>query len=244
MEEANAMWTQKANAMRLWCNSCGLIGANVMQTQILNRTIQKRFKILAMVPWSDDRLFPGRRYNVYDRAPLCNLQAEKADEFYRHYMKLGEIIDEMEQQDGAWFKLQKGELVLFDNFRLLHARKAFTGKRVMVSAYVPHGDYMSVSRSLGLIPWPESFAPPVCGASSESTSPISRKGTHRELFFSQLTLQYLTKVRLRESHDITVKMRNCEQLTVDKEEKKNKDCVVEWNLAFFFLSITIYRQPS
>ncbi|CAG0923985.1 unnamed protein product [Notodromas monacha] len=90
------------------------------------------------------------RYNVYDRAPMSNLPPDMAAEFYAHYQKLGEIIEEHEKDN--WFKLGSGSLVLFDNFRVLHARQAFTGRRVMVSAYVSRGEFLSGARSLGVIP--------------------------------------------------------------------------------------------
>ena len=41
------------------------------------------------------------------------------------------------------YQLTKGTVVLFDNFRVLHGRSSFTGKRRMVGCYLNHDDFRS-----------------------------------------------------------------------------------------------------
>jgi len=41
------------------------------------------------------------------------------------------------------YQLTKGTVVVFDNFRVLHGRSSFTGKRRMVGCYLNHDDFRS-----------------------------------------------------------------------------------------------------
>lgn len=50
-----------------------------------------------------------------------------------------------------WFKLQPGTVVMFDNWRLLHGRAAYTGRRVMTGCYVSRTEFLSVARKMGVI---------------------------------------------------------------------------------------------
>jgi gamma-butyrobetaine hydroxylase len=63
------------------------------------------------------------------------LPAEKIKSFYKAYRHYAEILERPDLQIN--FKLQPGELVLFDNTRVLHARKAYSagGSRHLQGAY-------------------------------------------------------------------------------------------------------------
>ena len=68
-------------------------------------------------------------------------------EFYPAYRHYAEILEREELQ--VVFKLQPGELMLFDNTRILHARKAYsaTGTRHLQGAYSDlDGLYSSLRR--------------------------------------------------------------------------------------------------
>lgn len=45
-----------------------------------------------------------------------------------------------------------GRVVFFDNWRVLHGRAEFTGKRVFGGAYMSRRDFMSAARTRNLVP--------------------------------------------------------------------------------------------
>jgi gamma-butyrobetaine dioxygenase len=64
----------------------------------------------------------------------ARIPLEKADEFFPAYRKLAELLRNPEFE---WrVKLQAGELVAFDNSRVLHGRTAFTGPRLLQGCYI------------------------------------------------------------------------------------------------------------
>lgn len=89
------------------------------------------------------------RFNTYDRAVMKTIPQEKIPQFYTDYKQLAaEIHDET----MPWkFRLTPGTVMIFDNWRVLHGRLAYSGKRVMTGCYVSRTDYQSVARTLGLI---------------------------------------------------------------------------------------------
>ncbi|XP_017874790.1 PREDICTED: trimethyllysine dioxygenase, mitochondrial [Drosophila arizonae] len=89
------------------------------------------------------------RLNVYDRAVFNTLPQREMASFYASLRQLLQMVREEEQQ---WqLKLRPGSLVIFDNWRVLHGRHAYTGRRIMCGAYVQRTDYQSKARILGLI---------------------------------------------------------------------------------------------
>lgn len=84
------------------------------------------------------------RFNLDDRAPIKNVPAGKVREFYRD---LKVLANEIENPDNrAVFKLQPGTVMIFDNWRILHGRLAYTGKRTMTGCYVARTEYQSALR--------------------------------------------------------------------------------------------------
>ena len=51
-------------------------------------------------------------------------------------------------ENEFWVQLEPGTVVVADNYRILHGRKAFTGKRRMCGAYIGGDDYRSRLSSL------------------------------------------------------------------------------------------------
>jgi len=47
--------------------------------------------------------------------------------------------------------LEPGQMLVFDNWRILHGRAAFRGEREMAGCYVNREDYESKLRKFGLI---------------------------------------------------------------------------------------------
>ncbi|KAI8439996.1 hypothetical protein MSG28_001436 [Choristoneura fumiferana] len=89
------------------------------------------------------------RFNVYDRAPMAFSSSSECRSYYRSLKHLARYYQDPENQ---WqFKLQPGIVMAMDNFRVLHGRTGFTGKRVLCGSYVARSDWLDKARSLRLI---------------------------------------------------------------------------------------------
>ncbi|XP_052872999.1 uncharacterized protein LOC128278329 [Anopheles cruzii] len=89
------------------------------------------------------------RFNPSDRAALKTLPTDMVPQFYEDYQRLAQVLYSKEMQ---WqFQLTPGTVLIFDNWRVLHGRMAYTGKRVMTGCYVARTEYQSVARTMGLI---------------------------------------------------------------------------------------------
>ena len=85
-------------------------------------------------------------YNNSDRAPF--LLAD--DEMTRLYAALRAFDRLANDPSMQWCRvLRPGEALLFDNWRVLHGRHAFTGRRTMCGAYLNHEDFESRLRTSG-----------------------------------------------------------------------------------------------
>ncbi|XP_052859383.1 trimethyllysine dioxygenase, mitochondrial [Drosophila gunungcola] len=103
--------------------------------------------IIRMDPLTGE--FVQLRLNVYDRAVFDTIPQPQMAEFYDSLRKLLQIVRDEEQQ---WsLKLCPGSIVLFDNWRVLHGRQAYTGSRTMSGSYVQRTDFLSKARVLGII---------------------------------------------------------------------------------------------
>lgn len=85
------------------------------------------------------------RLNAYDRAPH-NMDLETQLKFYDFYGKLIQMAKE--DKYSAKFKLHPGQVLLANNWRLLHGRASFEGERIMSGCYISHDDFMSASRTM------------------------------------------------------------------------------------------------
>ncbi|KAK7090881.1 trimethyllysine dioxygenase, mitochondrial-like [Littorina saxatilis] len=89
------------------------------------------------------------RFNPYDRAPLRTVPPQDIPHFYDSYAALTNII---RSKDSAfWIKLNPGMVLLVDNWRVMHGRSSFTGRRVLNGLYLPRDDWMSRARAMGLV---------------------------------------------------------------------------------------------
>lgn len=89
------------------------------------------------------------RFNPYDRAPLRTVAEEDIAQFYSSYAALAHIISD--EASELWLKLKPGRVLLVDNWRVMHGRSSFTGRRVLCSYYLPRDDWTSCARVLGLL---------------------------------------------------------------------------------------------
>lgn len=84
-------------------------------------------------------------FNNYDRAPM-HLDEETQARFYAAYTEFNRrTLDE-----SGWLKipLREGTALIFDNWRCLHGRMGYTGKRVFYGCYHNRADYESRLRTL------------------------------------------------------------------------------------------------
>jgi trimethyllysine dioxygenase len=86
-------------------------------------------------------------FNHLDRAPLFLPELELAA-FYRAYGAFARLANDRKLQYRR--RLEPGSLVLFDNWRLLHARDAYQGYRRLAGAYLNKEDVESRLRVLRL----------------------------------------------------------------------------------------------
>ncbi len=79
-------------------------------------------------------------FNNYDRAPFWLPEPEMTS-FYDAYGELHRLINDRDR----WFavRLDPGDALLFDNWRVLHGRNAYTGRRIFHGCYHNRDDYLS-----------------------------------------------------------------------------------------------------
>ena len=76
------------------------------------------------------------------------LSYENTIKYYRAIKRFAEIIENNENE--FWYQLKNGELLFFDNFRILHGRSQFVGERKLLTAYIPHDDWLSKASVLNV----------------------------------------------------------------------------------------------
>ncbi|RAH83465.1 trimethyllysine dioxygenase TmlH [Aspergillus japonicus CBS 114.51] len=86
------------------------------------------------------------RWNNYDRAPKTNWGIKDLKQWYTAARHWNEIISREKFQ--IWTQLEPGTALIFDNWRMLHGRSKFTGKRRMCGGYINNDDFLSQYRLL------------------------------------------------------------------------------------------------
>lgn len=83
--------------------------------------------------------------NNYDRSPMLLPHAEM-EAFYRAYGRLHELAND----PTRWLalRLEPGDVLINDNWRVLHGRHAYTGSRRFIGCYLNHEDFESRLRVL------------------------------------------------------------------------------------------------
>lgn len=84
-------------------------------------------------------------FNNYDRAPF-HLEPERMKAFYRAYADFHARI--VARENWQTVPLRPGMALIFDNWRLLHGRMGYSGKRVFCGCYHNHEDFESALRTL------------------------------------------------------------------------------------------------
>ncbi|GLA05772.1 hypothetical protein AnigIFM60653_006283 [Aspergillus niger] len=86
------------------------------------------------------------RWNNYDRAAKKNWNWEDQVKWYTAARHWDEIIRRKDME--IWTQLEPGTALIFDNWRMLHGRSEFTGKRRMCGGYINNDDFISRYRLL------------------------------------------------------------------------------------------------
>lgn len=89
------------------------------------------------------------RFNLYDRAPFKTVPSGKIRQFYSDLKVLSREFENIENR--IVFKLQPGTVMIFDNWRVLHGRLTYSGKRTMTGCYVARTEFQSALRVNGFI---------------------------------------------------------------------------------------------
>lgn len=84
-------------------------------------------------------------FNNYDRAPFL-LDPETEKRFYRAYSVLHDHV--MDQDNWVKIPLRPGMVLIFDNWRNLHGRMGYVGKRVFYGCYISRAEFESRLRVL------------------------------------------------------------------------------------------------
>lgn len=84
-------------------------------------------------------------FNNYDRAPFL-LPEDREASFYDAYAKFAELANNPDRR--AIVTLTPGDVMIFDNWRTMHGRNAFSGFRHYIGAYLNHEDLESKRRVL------------------------------------------------------------------------------------------------
>ncbi|KAF2280155.1 Trimethyllysine dioxygenase [Westerdykella ornata] len=80
------------------------------------------------------------RWNSSDRAGI-ELPIAETPKWYAAARKYNALLKK--KRNEYWEQLTPGNILLFDNWRVLHGRSAFTGKRTICGAYVSRDDWVS-----------------------------------------------------------------------------------------------------
>ncbi|KAK4155485.1 PhoD-like phosphatase-domain-containing protein [Chaetomidium leptoderma] len=100
------------------------------------------YPVLEHTAGREERRLNRIRWNNDDRGvlPLSEVESD-SDSWYDAARKWDEIIRRPELQ--FWFQLEPGKLLIFDNWRVLHGRSAFSGIRRMCGGYINRDDFIS-----------------------------------------------------------------------------------------------------
>ncbi|KAL1971232.1 hypothetical protein VTN77DRAFT_184 [Rasamsonia byssochlamydoides] len=110
--------------------------------------IQPRRPTPVLARHRQTRMLYQIRWNNYDRAAKVDWASYRQQAWYTAARHWNEIIRRPEME--LWLQLEPGTALIFDNWRMLHGRSAFAGKRRMCGGYINNDDFVSRYRLLKL----------------------------------------------------------------------------------------------
>ena len=78
---------------------------------------------------------------------LNHLESDQILDFYRALKEFTNIIED--KSNHIWIGLKPDQVIIFDNFRLLHGRSSFQGDRQLITTYMPRDEWRSKAFLLG-----------------------------------------------------------------------------------------------
>jgi len=112
-----------------------------------NRHVYNEQPMISLDPESDQVI--GIRYKDPYRAPLSTISADQVPMFYHAYKAMTKLIRSPENEFR--YLLPQGTVVIYDNWRVLHGRAPFTGKRTVHGALLQRDEFFSQARLAGAI---------------------------------------------------------------------------------------------
>lgn len=94
---------------------------------------------------SNGKLFQCR-WNTSDRTSMMKNTSYPVNEIYRALARFNSLIND--EANFVKFPLRPGTILVFDNWRVLHARTAFNGKRRLCGSYLTRDDFIARYRTL------------------------------------------------------------------------------------------------
>ena len=98
-----------------------------------------------------DQSLERLRFNVYDRSttpPVCPIK--DVNHFYSAVKKMADLTQSRENQ--LLLTLRPGLVVFIDNWRVMHGRTEFVGKRVLTGCYMDSDEFNHACRKFNVIP--------------------------------------------------------------------------------------------
>lgn len=96
----------------------------------------------------DDQHLIQVRINGYDRACHSGMSLETQLGFYKHFSELLKLVKHDKYVKKV--SLKPGQVLIVNNWRVLHGRTAFNGHRIMSGCYINDNDFKSKCRTLGI----------------------------------------------------------------------------------------------
>lgn len=73
------------------------------------------------------------------------------DEILNFYKALKVFVAQIEDPTNQlWLSLEANQVIIFDNFRMLHGRSEFVGNRTLVTSYMSQDEWISKAHILGV----------------------------------------------------------------------------------------------
>ncbi|XP_050389735.1 trimethyllysine dioxygenase, mitochondrial [Patella vulgata] len=89
------------------------------------------------------------RFKMNNFAPLSTIPQNEMKQFYTAYNRLRTNL--VNPANEFWLKLKPGMVLFVDNWRVLHGRSSFTGKRVVCGCYINRNDLNNAYRRHGML---------------------------------------------------------------------------------------------
>ncbi|KAJ1329110.1 trimethyllysine dioxygenase [Microdochium nivale] len=107
----------------------------------------KHYPVLEIANYKETSRLQRIRWNTADRGvvPFSSSEKFSAEAWYAAARKFDSILRRKDVEH--WIQLKPGTLLVFDNWRVLHGRAAFTGVRRMCGGYINRDDFISKWRN-------------------------------------------------------------------------------------------------